>query len=136
MMPIPGYEAVRCAWLRVEAEGYVLHGFLYTLSDHPFPDYLDDTGLMDLDGWTGDECAVFVLYPPSSAWIDYTSSKDHAWWRVFGNAEPQGQVNLSRSLATIGSTTFEFRGERRTLRSILRHRSISFHIARGRTNTD
>ncbi|MBV8521150.1 MAG: hypothetical protein JOY71_03290 [Acetobacteraceae bacterium] len=120
MMPIPGYEAVRCTWLRIEAEGFVLHGFLlYTLGDHPFPDYLEGSGLMDLDGWTGHECAMFIIHPPSEAWIDYTSNWQHSWWRVFGNAEPETLKRLSHHLAAVGSVPVPFDGERRTLSSIL-----------------
>ena len=120
MMPIPGYEAVRCAWLRIEAEGFVLHGFLlYTLGDHPFPDYLDGSGLMDLDGWTGHECAVFIIHPPSDAWIEYTSQSAHPWWKVFGNAGIESQRRLRERIAAIGSIPISFDGERRSLASIL-----------------
>ncbi|MCC7540566.1 MAG: hypothetical protein IT379_30395 [Deltaproteobacteria bacterium] len=120
MMPIPGYEAVRCAWLRIEAEGFVLHGFLlYTLGDRPFPDYLDGPGLSDLDGWSGRECAVFVLRAPSQEWIDYTSKAGHSWWRVFGNADRETQDRMRERLGRFDAVTFQFNGESRTLASIL-----------------
>jgi hypothetical protein len=120
MMPIPGYDAVQCAWLRIEAEGFVLHGFLlYTQGDHPFPEYLDGSGLMDLDGWTGQECAVFVIYPPSETWIDYAHDRQHPWWRVFGNTEPAAQTRLREHLGPMAFAPIEFDGERRTLISIL-----------------
>ncbi|HYO51708.1 hypothetical protein [Archangium sp.] len=120
MMPIPGYEAVRCAWLRIEAEGFVLHGFLlFTLGDHPFPEYLNGPGLSDLDGWTGRECAVFVMHSPSQAWIDYTSKDGHPWWRVFGNTDRTVQARMQERLAGFASVSFEFEGEQRTLGSIL-----------------
>lgn len=120
MMPIPGYDAVRCAWLRIESEGFVLHGFLlFTLGDEPFPEYLNGRGLADLDGWSGKECAVFVMRAPSQEWIDYTSSTNHSWWRVFGNADPATQKQMRKDLSKFEKVRFEFQGEQRTLTSIL-----------------
>jgi hypothetical protein len=84
VIPIPGLDAVRCSWITVQGEGYVLYGFLlYTASDHFFPDYIDHEGLRDLDMWSGEDCAIFLVHSPSAEWIDYTKATNHTWWRVF-----------------------------------------------------
>ncbi len=122
MIPIPSYEAVKCAWLEIEAEGFVLHGFLlYSMGDHQFPKYIDGSGLSDLEGWTGRECAVFVIYPPSEAWIEYTSKSNHPWWRIFGNTNIAGQDRLREMLEPIGNieVALDQDHERRTIASIL-----------------
>jgi hypothetical protein len=62
-----------------------LHGFLLFLgSDHFFPEYLASNGLADLEVWTGDKCAIFILQSPSGKWIDYTRQSGHLWWMLFG----------------------------------------------------
>jgi len=71
--------------LTIKGEGFNLYGFfLYTASDHYFPEYMENEGLMDLDMWTGADIAVFIVQSPSQQWIDYARTTNHAWWKLFG----------------------------------------------------
>jgi hypothetical protein len=118
MIPVPGLDAVRCAWIEIRQEGFVLHGFLlYRSTDHFFPEYLDGDGLDDLNIWTGDECAVFVVQSPSAQWIDYTRKSNHTWWKLFGHHTQDGVgtfPNLAKDIGNaavlaIGQETLTFR---------------------------
>jgi hypothetical protein len=89
MFTVPGLDDVRCAWVDIKAQGFVLHGFLtFLASDRFFPEYLESDGLGDLDLWSGRDCAIFVVQSPSAAWIQYTKSKGHPWWQLFGKNLP------------------------------------------------
>ena len=84
MIPVPGLEHIRIAWIRLEKEGFVLFGFLlYTSSDRAIVDYIKE-GIFELDILSGDECAIFVIESPSKEWIEYTKYSNHSWWRLFG----------------------------------------------------
>jgi hypothetical protein len=85
MIPVPGLDSVRCAWVEIRQEGFALHGFLlFRSTDHYFPEYLEGDGLDDLNIWTGDDCAIFVVQSPSATWIEYTKATNHTWWKLFG----------------------------------------------------
>lgn len=85
MIPIPGFENIKCDWVTIQGQGFHLYGFfLYTASDHYFPEYMESDGLMDLDLWTGEECAVFIVQSPSQQWIEYARETNHIWWKLFG----------------------------------------------------
>lgn len=85
MIPVPGLESVRLKWVIIKSAHYILHGFfLYTRSDRYFPEYVDDTGLADLEMWSGKELALFIITPPSRQWIDYTKRTNHMWWQLYG----------------------------------------------------
>jgi len=85
MLPVPGYSDVFFSWIEIRDLGFPLHGFLlYLASDHNFPEYLDGDGLGDLDYWTRDDVAIFVVHAPSSKWIEYAREKNHPWWTLFG----------------------------------------------------
>ena len=102
MIPIPGLDSVRCAWVEIRQEGFVLHGFLlYRSTDHYFPEYLDGDGLDDLNIWTGEDCAVFVVQSPSAQWIEYTRATKHTWWKLFGryaDGDPSTFAELARNV--------------------------------------
>lgn len=107
MIPVPGLDSVRCAWVEIQQEGFVVHGFLlYRSTDHTFPEYLDRDGLDDLNIWTGEECAVFVVKSPSSQWIDYTRESNHTWWKLFGRyAADSSSPSFSELARDTGNTT-------------------------------
>ena len=84
MVPIPGLESVKSAWLTIEAEGFNLHGFfIYAAGDHYFPEYIDGDGLGELDRWSTDECAIFVVHSPSEQWIEYTKRTNRKLFNRF-----------------------------------------------------
>jgi hypothetical protein len=119
MIPIPGLESVKCAWIDIQAHGFSLHGFLLFLaSDHFFPEYLDGEGLGDLDVWSGDDCAIFVVQSPSAAWIEYTKATGHSWWKLFGHLIDQDSY-VGEFLSTHGNAAvLEIDGKARTLREV------------------
>ena len=119
MIPVPGLDSVRCAWVDIRAEGFTLHGFLVFLaSDHYFPEYVEDEGLADLDSWTGNDCAVFIVQSPSATWIEYTRSTDHTWWRLFGHMVEEDE-EVKHLLVQHGNTpVIQLNGGRRTLREL------------------
>lgn len=83
MIPIPGLEQIKIQWLLIEKGGYKLYGFLlYTSSDTVLVEYLKN-GLTDLDVLSGDECAIFLIEPPSKKWITYARKKGHIWLNLF-----------------------------------------------------
>jgi hypothetical protein len=85
MLLVPNLEVFKGAWLQLKKEGFALHGFfLFVGSDHYFPEYVTNSGLADLELWTGRTCGLFVLHPPSTAWVDYTRRQGHIWWKLFG----------------------------------------------------
>ncbi|SRR6266704_1671202 len=119
MIPVPGLDSVRCAWVEIRTEGFTLHGFLVFLaSDHYFPEYLDGDGLADLDSWTGRDCAVFVVQSPSAKWIEYTKATEHSWWRLFGHlVAPDEEVEYV--LVEHGNVPLlQIAGARRTLQEV------------------
>ena len=113
MIPVPGLEHVRCAWVDIQTQGFTLHGFLTFLgSDHYFPEYLDGEGLSDLNVWSGHDCAIFVVQSPSAAWIEYAKATNHTWWKLFGHlCEEEGEVgellsaHSNTAVLTINGTT-------------------------------
>jgi hypothetical protein len=85
MLPVPGYSDVFYSWIEIKNLGFPLHGFLlYIASDHNFPEYVSGDGLGDMDYWTRDECAIFIVHSPSAKWIEYTRREKHTWWTLFG----------------------------------------------------
>lgn len=120
MIPIPGLDSVRCAWVEIRQEGFVLHGFLlYRSTDHYFPEYLDGNGLDDLNIWTGDDCTVFVVQSPSTQWIEYTRAANHTWWKLFGRYTEDGSSTLSDLAMNVGNTAVLAVGEETlTLRDV------------------
>ena len=119
MIPIPGLDSVRCAWVEISKEGFTLHGFFIFLgSDHFFPEYIDGDGLADLDTWTGDECAVFVIQSPSAKWIEYTKANNHTWWKLFGQFFEFDDY-MKQVLAEHGNIPLvQMNGSKKTLRDI------------------
>ncbi|MEK6337215.1 MAG: hypothetical protein AABM67_20020 [Acidobacteriota bacterium] len=84
MIPVPGLDQVRIAWIEIRAQGYILYGFmLYSDADTPLVNYMQ-SGLVEIDALSGAECAIFVIESPSAKWIEFTRRKDHPWWRLFG----------------------------------------------------
>ncbi len=87
MIPVPGLDSVVCSWVTIQAEGFDLHGFfVYSSSDHRIPEYINGDGLADLDQWSTNECAVFIVHSPSTQWIEYAKSTSHTWWKLFGDS--------------------------------------------------
>lgn len=119
MIPVPGLDSVRCAWIDIRAAQFSLHGFLvYLSSDQFFPEYIDGAGLSDLDVWSGSNCAIFVIQVPSVKWIMYAKQTNHIWWRIFGP-----QISSDRDFEDIVSEygekkIFELDGKLHTLRDI------------------
>lgn len=90
MLPIPGLEQIRIQWLMIEKGGYKLYGFLlYTGTDNVLVDYLKE-GITDLDVMSGNECAIFLIEPPSKKWISYARSKGHQWLNLFPQEKDAG----------------------------------------------
>jgi hypothetical protein len=84
VMPIPGFESLRVSWLKIEAVDVDLYGLLvYHASDHPFPEYVSDEGLLDLHSWSDRRCLLFVIHSPSQEWIDYARDNDSLWAKLF-----------------------------------------------------
>jgi hypothetical protein len=129
MIPVPGLDSVRCAWVEIQKEGFRLHGFLlYRSNDHYFPEYLDGPGLDDLNTWTGDECGVFVIQSPSAKWIEYTRTTNHTWWKLFGKFTDQKDEflqSLSREIG--GAVVLSIDGETLTLRDVFAPCLNHFH---------
>jgi hypothetical protein len=100
MFPIPNLNAVYCAWIEIKSGGLTLYGFLLFIgSDHSFPEYLQDEGLADFEGWTGGRCEIFILQSPSSKWVDYARKSEHVWWKIFCAREQRKRVlNIERHL--------------------------------------
>jgi hypothetical protein len=96
MFPVLTLQQVTTTWIDIKAEKFPTHGFLlFVKSDHFFPEYMDDGGMADLEGWTNGRCALFILHPPSLPWVDYTMSSDHIWWRLFGEKQLKQTRDLS-----------------------------------------
>lgn len=84
MIPVPGLDEVRIAWIQIQAYGFILYGFmLYSDMDTPLVEYMQ-SGILELDTLSGSECAIFVIESPSTKWIEVTRRKDHPWWKLFG----------------------------------------------------
>jgi hypothetical protein len=120
MIPVPGFDSVECAWLEIRQEGFLLHGFLlYRSTDYYFPEYLDGDGLDDLNVWTGDECAVFVIQSPSAQWIDYTRATNHPWWKLFGRYAREDAASFSELVSEVaGTAVLTIGNETLTLRDV------------------
>lgn len=119
MIPVPGLQNVKCAWLDIKAQGFTLHGFLTFLSsDHSFPEYLNGEGLSDLDVWSGGDCAIFVVQSPSAEWIDYTRDTAHPWWKLFGES-PEDRDEVTEFAAQYSDVpVLTIEGTPRTLREV------------------
>lgn len=79
MMPFPGLYEVKIQWLAIQQGNYKIYGFLiYTGSDTAIVEFLKE-GIVDLDILSGEECAIFLIEPPSKRWIDYVKKKNHPW---------------------------------------------------------
>jgi hypothetical protein len=105
MLPVPNLKAFQSAWLDLKDLGFALHGFfLFVGSDHYFPEYLNNGGLADLESWTADTCALFVLHSPSAEWVDYARKDRHVWWKLFGAGSivSQGVVSANGAGKDIG----------------------------------
>lgn len=101
MIPVPGLDQVRIAWIQIQAYGFILYGFmLYSDMDTPLVQYMQ-SGILELDSLSGSECAIFVIESPSTKWIEVTRRKDHPWWKLFGGkvkedvSELQSQSQLA-----------------------------------------
>ena len=107
-------------WVEIRQEGFVLHGFLlFRSTDHYFPEYLDGDGLDDLNIWTGDNCAVFVVQSPSVQWIEYTRATNHTWWKLFGRYSEDGPSAFSDLAMNVGNAAVLAIGEETlTLRDV------------------
>lgn len=79
MMPFPGLDEIKIQWLAIQQGNYKIYGFLiYTGSDTAIVEFLKE-GIVDLDILSGEECAIFLIEPPSKRWIDYVKKKNHPW---------------------------------------------------------
>jgi hypothetical protein len=106
MLPVPNLEAFQSVWLDLKLQGFALYGFfLFVGADHFFPEYLNDSGLVDLESWTGRNCALFVFHSPSAEWVDYTQRSSHVWWRLFGHASTgQGMLSVNSAASEVISS--------------------------------
>ena len=119
MIPIPCLENVKCAWVDIQAQGFCLYGFLVFLaSDYNFPEYLEGDGLGDLNIWSGNDCAIFVVQSPSAAWIDYTRATNHAWWQIFGNIVDAGSDAVELLTEHGNAAVLEIGDETKTLKEV------------------
>lgn len=105
MMPFPGLSEVRIQWVAIQQGNYRLYGFLiYTGSDTALVEFLKE-GILDLDVLSGEECAIFLIEPPSKKWINYVRKSNHHWSRFFSdivNPTP-GHLDSRRPKETAGS---------------------------------
>jgi hypothetical protein len=117
MIPVPEFDSVRCAWIDIRSKGFTLHGFiLFLTSDHWFPEYLAGEGLGDLDHWSGEDCAIFIVQSPSAEWIEYAKAEGHPWWDLFGR---RLEAETEDSLRRYGnSAVVEIDGSTKTLREV------------------
>ena len=119
MIPIPGLESVRSAWLTIEAEGFNLHGFfVYAAGDHYFPEYIEGDGLSELDRWSTNECAIFVVHSPSEQWIKYTKQKDHIWWKMFKDKIGSNPIDVDMFSQYGQTALLQIGDERKTMQEI------------------
>ncbi|SEP06070.1 hypothetical protein [Mucilaginibacter sp. OK283] len=106
MMPFPGLNDVRVQWLAIQRGNYKIYGFLiYTGSDYAIVEFLKE-GIIDLDVLSGEECAIFLIEPPSKRWIDYVNKHNHPWKQYLD----QLIVLQSTTLATEDDNDAEERG--------------------------
>ena len=129
MIPVPGLDSVRCAWIEIRNEGFNLYGFLlYRSSDQFFPEYLDGRGLDDLNIWTGEDCGVFVVKSPSSKWIEYTRATNHTWWKLYGHHANENAAGIGELSRGVGYTAVLNVGEEvLTLREVFAPCLNEFH---------
>ncbi|HJR08570.1 MAG TPA: hypothetical protein VJ842_15025 [Pyrinomonadaceae bacterium] len=109
MIPVPGLDQVRIAWIQIQAYGFILYGFmLYSDMDTPLVQYMQ-SGILELDSLSGAECAIFVIESPSTKWIEITRSKNHPWWKLFGNKVQEDTSNIQSQpqLAGAGSALLQ-----------------------------
>jgi hypothetical protein len=87
MIPVFDLNQVHVAWIEIRGQGFVLFGFmLYSDQDTPLVEFMQrQSGLAELDGLSGAECAIFVIESPSRKWVEYARRHDHPWWKLFGN---------------------------------------------------
>jgi len=110
------------SWITVEVEtaaGFRLHGFLlYTMSDHFFPEYITVDGLVDLEVWSGDKFAIFIVHSPSEKWIEYARTKKHVWWKAF-SSHFEGKPEMLELLQKYGSVPLLQAGDvKKTMREV------------------
>jgi len=119
MIPVPGIDSVKCAWIEIKSEGFAMHGFfLFLGSDHYFPEYIEGEGLADLDTWTGDDCAIFIVQSPSAKWIEYTRATNHTWWKLFGQSV-EFDDDIKQILTERGNIPLiQMNGSKKTLKDI------------------
>ncbi|WPV67796.1 hypothetical protein [Chitinophaga sp. LS1] len=85
MMPVKGIEEVKIKWLSIERNRFKLYGFLlYTGCDEVLVRYMEE-GIYDLDNISGNDCAIFLIEPPTVRWLDYTQKINHPWRDCFYN---------------------------------------------------
>lgn len=117
MFPVPGLDQVKIYWLKVRRSGTVLHGYLlYATSDHQFPEYMADEGLVDLDAWTGKDCGIFVFQCPPEGWAEHARRTNHLWAELF--RESYGMVGTERGLSVRGDTKIKIGERDTTLKSL------------------
>jgi hypothetical protein len=86
MIPIPDLKTLNYIWPDLKTKRFPLHGLLlFAHADHYFPEYLDASGISDLEAWTSPNCVVLLLRAPSSHWIDYAKRNENIWWQLFGS---------------------------------------------------
>jgi hypothetical protein len=87
-----------------------------------------------LDVWSGNDCAIFIVQSPSAAWIEYTKTADHAWWKLFGHLVDQPAKVDAFLSSHSNDAVLEINGSTRTLREVfapcLNHFQHSHEIAK------
>lgn len=86
MIPVVDLNQVHVAWIEIRGHGFVLYGFmLYSDQDAAIVEFMQRSGLAELDELSGSECAIFVIESPSRRWVEYARRHNHPWWQVFGS---------------------------------------------------
>jgi hypothetical protein len=85
MLLFPGLSEIKIQWLAIQQGNYKLYGFLiYTGADTVIVEFLKE-GILDLDVLSGNECAIFLIEPPSKKWINYVRKSGHPWAQFFND---------------------------------------------------
>ncbi len=81
MFPVLDLASLKLAWLKIQADNFVLYGFmLYSDSDEPLVAYVK-RAFAEVE-YLAPECVIFVIEAPSDEWIQMARRKNHPWLRV------------------------------------------------------
>lgn len=110
MIPVVDLNQVHVAWIEIRGEGFVLYGFmLYSDEDAAIVEFMERSGLAELDELSGPECAIFVIESPSQRWVEYARRHNHPWWRLFGDRTHSTTRQPSQRIAAAADLLLQYR---------------------------